>query len=198
MRSFTLRADAQVLLGQEFHPNVLHSFILKGNYSTLEDGRKEVGFALLSQNGKYCQYFKGHLGKEGYLTGYYGYTEQFVNPESSLLFTFYRIPAELVACRPPPTEFAENKARALWMFVRNALMLQSRRTLFSWSFFKSRRDQRRRSLTLNMRNSLRGGPPLTNEELDEIKVSSKLLAPADYILYQSQLTHLMRTTPKHG
>ena len=196
MRSFTLHDDMQILQGQEFHPITLHSYTIKGRCSTLDDGRIEVRFALLARNGGSCQYFEGHIGKEGYLTGYYSYTEGPTNPGSPYLYTFYRIPAEILACRPLPAEFTKDRARALWAFARNALLFRARRKLFSWSFFKDRRDRRRRFLALGIRKLLNAGPPLTDEELVESKMSGKLIPPVDYILYRSQLTFLMYTTPK--
>jgi hypothetical protein len=62
-------------------------------------------------------------------------------------------PPDVIIYRPHPTVLAnpEAKISALWQFAHDAILHQVRKQMWSWSYFKARRDNRKEYLDLAMR-----------------------------------------------
>ena len=172
------------------------SYTIKGKYSISDSGTTEVQFTILFEGGDPTEYFKGHLDENGSLVGYQGYMEDVSEENHASLFILRNIPTEVMAYRPSPAEFSENKARALWKFALDVVMMQTRRKLFSWSFFKERRDRRRRYIELNIQYWYYGRP-LIEEEWKEFLVFRRSLLPADALYYLSMRKRIIEIVPSH-
>lgn len=105
------------------------------------------------------------------------------------VFTFKRMSPEHLCFTPAPVELETNKARALWGFAIAAVKYGVRRERWSWSFFKERRDNRRRFIELYMRSSAastRFGTPLSNAEYEEMSRLKKTFSTVDCRWYHSR------------
>jgi hypothetical protein len=62
-------------------------------------------------------------------------------------------PADVIIYRPHPTVLTnpEIKISALWQFAKDAILHQVRKRMWSWSYFRARRDNRTRYLDLAQR-----------------------------------------------
>jgi hypothetical protein len=93
-------------------------------------------------------------------------------------------PPEVLVCRPHPglladdPELGTNRYRSLWRFALDAVLLQVRRKMWSWSYFRYRRNNRKRYLELKIRSDCYG-KPLADEEIMELFAVQKTLLPAD-------------------
>ncbi|KAH9948257.1 hypothetical protein B0H21DRAFT_847639 [Amylocystis lapponica] len=111
-------------------------------------------------------------------------------------FMLSRLPADVLTFRPSPNDFTANKARALWRFALGAIEYQISRTMFSWSFFKRRRDTRQRYLDLLARE-FDYGRPLDDAEKAEFSRCRQALTPADARFYDTIYSYKLRTTEIH-
>ncbi|KAI0708178.1 hypothetical protein C8T65DRAFT_211601 [Cerioporus squamosus] len=122
------------------------AFTLLGGYRTKDDGTVEYTFTRTYVARIKKAYFVGTLDEDGVtLSGMWGYSLD--KMESSFWFKRGVAPQNLVA-RPPPTEFEENKIRALWNYALTYSRDEARRRLYSWSYFKERCDMRKEYLEL--------------------------------------------------
>jgi hypothetical protein len=99
-------------------------------------------------------------------------------------------PAFTYQFRGLPAQFAENPARARWLFACRAIRHQIRQRMWSWSYFKHRRLRRNRFLELFKRRELTRvwylpADTLTVEENAELLVLERSLAPPDGLFYHS-------------
>ncbi|KAI0633741.1 hypothetical protein C8Q77DRAFT_1157905 [Trametes polyzona] len=135
------------------------SYTILGGYTTKDDGSVEYNFTRTYSARLKKSYFTGALDEDGStLSGSWGYSTD----DKPYQFLFKRIPAETLIARPPPSEFEENKIRALWKYALTAARNEVRRKMFSWSYLKERRDIRREYLELLER------------EMDEISTEEDL------------------------
>ncbi|KAI0373412.1 hypothetical protein BV20DRAFT_937448 [Pilatotrama ljubarskyi] len=141
-----------------FHASVVHSmyeasdvaphgtsFTIVGGYTTKEDGTVEYNFSRTYSARLKKTYFTATLSEDGgTLSGNWGYVES----EKPYVFLFKRIAPEILIARPPPSEFEENKIRALWKYALTAAHNEVRRKMLSWSWIKERRDIRKEYIEL--------------------------------------------------
>lgn len=128
---------------------------------------------------------------------------------SSGTFIFKRIAPEIMCFRPSPAAIQANKPQAFWQYAMSAILHQVRRRLFSWSFFRSRRDVRRKYLELALPEHrhmdsegdrpfealcvLEVGHPRGRAELDELRCCQQALTTADARFYDT----IIKTVPVH-
>ncbi|KAJ7115485.1 hypothetical protein C8R44DRAFT_984151 [Mycena epipterygia] len=116
-------------------------------------------------------------------------------------FVFKCMPPENMCFVPAPVELQTSKARALWGFAIAAVMQNVRRDRCTWSFFKARRDNRRRFIELYIRSSGSGstqfGPPLTNLEETDFARVKKSLTIQDSRFYHSLAEQRIRAMTDH-
>jgi hypothetical protein len=93
-------------------------------------------------------------------------------------FVFKRIAPEHMCFSPAPVELKANKSRALWTFAISAVRFDIRRNRWAWSFFEDRRDIRKRFIELYIRSTT-FGPPMSQEEWDELSRVKKMMTTAD-------------------
>ncbi|KAJ7913942.1 hypothetical protein B0H13DRAFT_1612003 [Mycena leptocephala] len=128
------------------------------------------------------------------LTGTIGFSQ---DPATHMgLFVFKRIAPEYTCFTPRPVELQSNKPRALWIFAIAAVRFDVRRNRWSWSYFKERRDARRRFIELYIRSSF--GPPMTSSEREEWGRLLKTLTTADRRFYHSLGERKIRATTDHN
>jgi hypothetical protein len=93
-------------------------------------------------------------------------------------FVFRRIAPECMCFAPTPVELEVNKPRALWAFAIDSERFDVRRKGWSWSYFKERRDNRKRFIELYIR-STKFGPPMTDEEWEDLERVKKTFTTSD-------------------
>ena len=135
-------------------------FTTLGGYKTKEDGMIEYSFVRSYAARMRKVWFVGTLTDDGEtLSGKWGYEENALDN----FFLFKRVTPEVLVARPPPSEFEENRIRALWKYATTAALNEARRKLFSWSLLKDRRDRRKEYLELLQREE---DSQSTEEDLD--------------------------------
>ncbi|KAJ6588495.1 hypothetical protein B0H19DRAFT_978427 [Mycena capillaripes] len=114
-------------------------------------------------------------------------------------FVFKRIAPEYMCFSPAPMQLEASKPRALWAFAIAAVRFDIRRNRWAWSFFKERRDNRRRFMELYIRDdgSTTFGPPLNESESQEFSRLRKALTTADSRFYHSIAEQQIRATTEH-
>jgi hypothetical protein len=113
------------------------------------------------------------------LTGKVWSEENYENSEGqSGAFVFKRIAPEHMCFLPAPVELEANKSHALWTFAISAVRFDICRDRWAWSFFKERRDIRKRFIELYIRSTT-FGPSLSMEEWDELSRVMKQMTTAD-------------------
>ena len=122
------------------------AFTILGGYRTKEDGTFEYSFSRTYAARIKKTYFIGTLDEDGVtLSGKWGYSLD----KMENYFWFKRsIAPDILVARPPPAEFEENRVRALWNYALTYAQDEARRRLYSWSYFKGRRDMRKEYLEL--------------------------------------------------
>ncbi|KAF7319371.1 VPS13 domain-containing protein [Mycena chlorophos] len=93
------------------------------------------------------------------------------------------------------------KARALWAFAINATIQRIRREGWSWSFFKERRDNRKRFIELYIRSghgNISFGKYLDESEMLELARIKKSFTTRDSRFYHSLADKQLRATTQHG
>jgi hypothetical protein len=114
------------------------------------------------------------------LSGKFSYEEEPEDPEqmSYGAFVFRRVAPEYMCFVPAPVELEANKPRALWAFAIDSVRFDVRRKGWSWSYFKERRDNRKRFIELYIR-STKFGPPMSDEEWEDLSRVKKTLTTSD-------------------
>ncbi|KAJ6591119.1 hypothetical protein DFH09DRAFT_1138663 [Mycena vulgaris] len=133
----------------------------------------------------------------GMITGSVGLDEDATKHYAA--FVFKRTLPEHMSFWPTPVELETNKARALWGFAIAAVIYGMRRDRWSWSFFKQRRDNRRRFIELFIRGSgsTQFGAPLAPPEWEELGRVKKTFSTADSRFYHSLAEQQIRATVDH-
>ena len=118
-------------------------------------------------------------------------TGNFGDEEDSLTHTGYfilkRTPGEILRFRPAPVVLRNNKAKGLWKFARLAVLESVRRDLWSWSYFKNRRDIREKYAKLIFSLGARG-----EEAERELSKLYESVAPRDAAFYNLLVRLKMR------
>ena len=109
-------------------------------------------------------------------------------------FIFKRLPPWLMCCRPDPLEYQLNGPRALWKYALTAVREMVGMHLFTWSYFKQRRDNRKRYIELLIRLNY---ADLDEEEVMELARIRQTLTAADARLYETRYEYELRSTPIH-
>ncbi|PCH42594.1 hypothetical protein WOLCODRAFT_102390 [Wolfiporia cocos MD-104 SS10] len=169
--------------------NVLGTgFTIAGEYSRGPDGRNIYVFTvhLVGPFPTYASHdltitLRGQLNDLGSaLTGEWNIKNQ---GTMNGWFLLSRNTPEVLACRPAPIDYRENKPRALWRYaIRAAIQEVSRRRL-SWTLCQRRRDIRIRCIKLL--SDLRHGPAPGQAELEQLYELRRVLAPEDVCFYES-------------
>ncbi|KAH8102306.1 hypothetical protein BXZ70DRAFT_891052, partial [Cristinia sonorae] len=142
------------------------------------------------------EYWEGQIDESGSLVGYMGMYPYPATYSESKRFVFRRIPGEIMALRPSPGSLMDNKARSMWQFAIDAVLYNVRRRLWSWSFFKARRDHRHRYLSLNLAYWSFGRRPEGEEYMEFLRMRKAVL-PQDANLIRSMRDRLLDTMPNH-
>lgn len=106
-----------------------------------------------------------------------------------------KLPTQALSYRPQPTEFIENRTKALWRFALAAAEEEALRRMFSWTYFRRRRDERHQYITLLSR--VFGGEGLDQNEVAQIRRLRQRLPPADAVSYELMWQLDCSTVPEH-
>ncbi|KAJ6618743.1 hypothetical protein B0H10DRAFT_1794829 [Mycena sp. CBHHK59/15] len=112
------------------------------------------------------------------------------------VFTFKRILPEYMCFFPAPSVLEANKPQSLWTFAISAVRDSIRREAWSWAFFKSRTENRKRFIELYIR-STRFGRPLNRSEEEELGLIKKSFTTADSRFFHSIAENQIRVTTGH-
>ncbi|KAI0960928.1 hypothetical protein AcV7_000168 [Taiwanofungus camphoratus] len=167
-------------------------YTVSGRCIPTEEGTVKVTFTYISDN--QTEYFSGCLDEASSIIGTWGRDEDTDYHYSKLILR--KIPWEVMCSRPSPSAFDNNMARALWRFAISAVLYQVRRSLWSWSFFRERRDNRRRFIALNIRNWTYGRT-LNSEETTEYLRLRQSFSAEDASFYRSIRDYQLRIIPRH-
>jgi hypothetical protein len=172
-KAFAFTAKDTLSTGEEWN--------LTGTCHPTEDEDDETKLSIswvLKYSDKYSDdYFSGIFDKKmGKITGTAG-LEVDVEKHSDTVFLSQQ-PAEVLVYRPHPTVLAKNKYISLWRFAQYAILHQVRRKMWSWSYFRDRRDHRKRYLELVIRRGWYG-TPLSDEEDEKFYATARTMYPAD-------------------
>ena len=140
------------------------------------------------------EHWSGEVDVEGSFVGYKSYNFRPSKFDYDQMFILRRIPSDIMALRPSPSEFIENKPWALWQFAIDAILYNVRKKWWSWSFFKERRNQRHRYLKLNIANWTYGRRP-DGDEFAEFMRMRKAILPEHANLIRSMRDYLCDTHP---
>ena len=190
-------------------------FQLRGKYSSEADGTICYSFVIKYSSRFEPIHFQGYLydkdrtfaGTWSSSSGAPGLDSKVIKPttdgnQSTALvmdstadrFIFKRLPAMYMCCRPDPMEFQINRPRALWKYATATVRELIGVRTFSWSYFKRRRDHRKRYIELLIRLNY---ADLDEEEAMELARIRQTLSAADARLYETRYDYELRTTPIH-
>lgn len=173
-------------------------FSLSGTCSRDKTGTLQVKFKVEYDDGSARLLYDGRVDKFGSLVGFR--TTKEVQPTSTpnvkVKFIFRRAAPEIMRHRPSPDAIKEDKYPVFWRFAIDAVLDSVRRERWSWCYFSTRRERRRRFIRLSINQSVYGRP-LTQEEERELRVITKLLTPSESILYRSIRDYVVETIPLH-
>ena len=119
---------------------------------------------------------------------------------SSSTFLLKRTPPDQLRFRPPPATFETDRPRVLWKYAISATRAYVHRQSWSWTFFRDRRDTRKRFIQLYVRSTNLGEPlgkPLEGNEWAELNQIRQGLTSADSRFYHSLARYQIRITTKH-
>lgn len=133
------------------------------------------------KNATNIHYYKGQLDiRNNTVIGTWGWSE---NPSTHEgLFILKKTSPEILRFYPAPCFIARNKARAMWSFATSSVLNQIRRRLWTWSYFRERGNNRRRYLSLALRDDGYGNG-LSNSESNELSHLRQLLTYRDACFY---------------
>jgi hypothetical protein len=142
------------------------------------------------------QYWEGQMDMDTEtIMGTWGF-----DPDSTThhgTFILKRTAPEDLRFRPAPVTFDTDKVHSLWKFALTAIEARVRCLTWSWSYFKERRDNRKRFIELYIRNGY-FGCPLSPDELWEFRRVRQTLTSADSRYYHSLANYQVRRTIDHG
>ncbi|KAI0767749.1 hypothetical protein C8Q74DRAFT_1318273 [Fomes fomentarius] len=122
------------------------SFTVFGGHTTDSDGTVVYHFsAVFTGRVASTFHFRVTLDEDGTtLSGMWG------TSEDHLVYEFWlkRTRPDILVARLPPADFRENKVGALWKYALTYAHNHARRRLWSWSYFKQRRDLQTKYLEL--------------------------------------------------
>ncbi|KAF8529736.1 hypothetical protein BU17DRAFT_79834 [Hysterangium stoloniferum] len=168
-------------------------------------GKCEVGEAPNVISVEFKRIFRSGLFQSEYFTGKFDASTETIqgrkalspdNMPTSWTFLLKRVPADIFRFYPLPKFLEDNQARALWQFAINAIRSQVRRQLWSWSFFKERRDSKKKFISLLVRTL--AGKRLQDSEQAEYTVLQREFMPNDTTFCYLLALHQIRVTVKHG
>ncbi|KAI0752480.1 hypothetical protein C8Q80DRAFT_1146274 [Daedaleopsis nitida] len=159
------------------------SFTILGGYTIEDDGKVEYRFSITYAARLIKRYFRGALDEDGFtLSGSWG------------TFWFKRTAPEIIIARPPPEDFKENKIRALWKYALTYSINEARRTMWSWSHFKARRDIRKEYLELLEREV---DEISTEDDLERFAVLDRTSTYDDTRMFYVMQDYRQRPKPVH-
>lgn len=191
------------------------SYTLTGEYMSDGDGRTSFVFSIRYAARFDPLYFRGYVYDNGTtFAGIWSTTAEACaeatifrsqsaeDSQSTLVmsdatenhFIFKRLPPWLMCCRPDPLEYQLNGPRALWKYALTAVREMVGMHLFTWSYFKQRRDNRKRYIELLIRLNY---ADLDEEEVMELARIRQTLTAADARLYETRYEYELRSTPIH-
>ncbi|KAF8529737.1 hypothetical protein BU17DRAFT_36437, partial [Hysterangium stoloniferum] len=168
-------------------------------------GECKVGEAPNFISLKFSKIFRGGASPQQYFTGRFDASTETIQGQMALTpddgstswtFLLKRVPADIFSFYPRPKFLEDNQARALWQFAINAICSQVRRQLWSWSFFKERRDSRKKFIPRLVRTL--AGKRLKDSEEAEYNVLQREFMPNDATFCYLLALHQIRITVKHG
>ncbi|EKM56765.1 uncharacterized protein PHACADRAFT_172445 [Phanerochaete carnosa HHB-10118-sp] len=141
------------------------------------------------------KYFSGYLKDEHTIVGSEGWTE---DPKThQYRFILKRIPAEVMCCRPSPSEFRQNRIAALWKYARSAIIYHVRKESCSKTFFAERREIRSTLIEFDIRNYTSYGRPLDQRERLLWTAKRGAITAEDAAFYRAMRDAQLALVPKH-
>ncbi|KAI0766841.1 hypothetical protein BD413DRAFT_141310 [Trametes elegans] len=142
MVTFFLHTAGQDSFQAKSRTTAGYVYTMSGTCKTAADGTIEVTSKWVFSNNVEPRYIKGTLSENGQsISGVWG------NREDALVEEFYwsRVAPEILAVRPTPQEFRENRIRALWRYALDATrdQVQRRASWLSWQYIRGRNDMKR-------------------------------------------------------
>ncbi|KAI0325467.1 hypothetical protein GY45DRAFT_1348843 [Cubamyces sp. BRFM 1775] len=167
-------------------------YTLHGGYTKKDDGTVEYNFSKTYMVHSCKRYFTGTLNEDDErLSGSWGYSET----DKPYRFIFWKkVPPETLIARPPPSEFEENKTKALWKYALTAVHNEVRRKMFSWSYLKERRAIRKEYLELLERES---DNLITAADLDRFSMLDRMVTCEDVRCFYVLGDRQRRLVPTH-
>ncbi|KAJ3537236.1 hypothetical protein NM688_g6718 [Phlebia brevispora] len=197
MTSFRLKpepADNRAFRAAGIYDGVSFELLGRCRPSRSQPGQINVAFVIRYAREYSTQHFSGFLDTDGSLVGTEGWEE---DPQShTSRFIFKRVPARVISHRPPPSEFHNNRAKALWKYATRAVLNEVRRWLWSWKYFEERREVRLRYIELSTRFSAYGHKPNEQEELEWTDHRRRVLA-VDASFYRILRDERLKIIPAH-
>lgn len=177
------------------------TYSIIGTIKANEEGRDVLVMVLTYKDQSWSLIFRADLcnwDKSETVAGVCGYgsADDAVGPSIQTPFILSRLSPEILIHRPSPSEFEENRAKALWQFAISAVRDQVRRQLWSWSYFKARREMRKLYIELDTRVH-NYGRLLEENEVAVLVRCRKALSPADARFYHSIREYQLRTANIH-
>ncbi|KAJ7165011.1 hypothetical protein C8R46DRAFT_1277063 [Mycena filopes] len=195
MFSMNLRPSSTVDDVQHFTATVqanVAAFQVVGECRADEPGTVAFTFARSFPAEQDIQYYVGAwVEARDILVGTLGFDPDAATHDA--VFVFKRLAPEIMCFTPTLVELAVNKPRALWAFAIGAVRFNIRRSRWTWSFFKERRDNRERFISLFLQHVVLPDEDVT-EQLSRV---NKKLTTADYRFYSSLALKQLRAQTDH-
>ncbi|OSD01341.1 hypothetical protein PYCCODRAFT_541681 [Trametes coccinea BRFM310] len=167
-------------------------YTIDGGYHVEDDGSVTYTFVRMNALQRIrTTYFRGTLDEDGQrLSGSWGYSED----DKPYTFLFFKsVPPEAIVARPTPSEFEENKIRALWKYALTAVVNGVRSKMLSWRNIQERRKVKQEYLDLLERED---DDILTAADLERFAVLDRTCTYEDiryfYVLKDYHLRRIQR------
>ncbi|GJE98690.1 hypothetical protein PsYK624_149250 [Phanerochaete sordida] len=171
------------------------SYRLVGICSQTAGGPLLVQFSIHYSHEFRAKYFSGYLKDEHTIVGTDGWTED--QRSHQYRFILKKVPADVMRCRPPPSEFRRGRIAALWKFARTAILLGIRRASWSKAFFAERREARSTLIEFDIRNYTSYGRPLDHRERLLWTEKRGAITAEDAAYYRAMRDARLALIPKH-
>ena len=133
-------------------------YVGSGSYTETEDRAIfDLNFCLNIEgsNSSYDVWYSGRLDVLcGSISGTWGSSSDRTTHFG--VFVLKRTPSHILRFRPAPSVFVKNKSATLWQYALSAVLHLVRRRLWTWSYFRERRDHRIQYLALAFREGSLG------------------------------------------